>query len=141
MYAEISALESLLYAKHDPEVALATHEAFFNRQREDGLIPSVSMADPTFDPKPVSDWSGSSIVSIVARALLWMPYYGKEEDLEIVMRRWVAAWSRADKLETIMHPIKGSGYPNCIWADMTSTLIQFMEFVDRLGLLKTPDSN
>ena len=41
IWLEISALESLLYAKYDPDVALATHELFFDHQREDGLIPAV----------------------------------------------------------------------------------------------------
>ena len=40
-WLEISALESLLYARYDPDVALATHELFFDHQREDGLIPAV----------------------------------------------------------------------------------------------------
>ena len=40
IWAENAALESLLYAKYDPEMALGTHELFFNLQREDGLIPA-----------------------------------------------------------------------------------------------------
>ena len=41
MWAETSMLEGLLYAGDDPQVALGTHEIFFNTQRTDGLMPAV----------------------------------------------------------------------------------------------------
>ena len=41
MWAETSMLEGLLYASDDPQVALGTHEIFFNSQRADGLMPAV----------------------------------------------------------------------------------------------------
>lgn len=46
VFAECSALEGFLYAKHDPEVALGNHEIFFENQRADGLIPAVVSQPP-----------------------------------------------------------------------------------------------
>lgn len=42
LWLENAAWESLLYARHDPEVALGTHELFFRFQREDGLLPCIT---------------------------------------------------------------------------------------------------
>lgn len=39
IWLECAPLESLVYGKHAPEVALATHDAFFHHQREDGYLP------------------------------------------------------------------------------------------------------
>src|SRR5688572_18171759 len=41
LWLESSALESLLWADEDPEVAINTHDLFFHFQREDGLVPCV----------------------------------------------------------------------------------------------------
>jgi len=49
LWAETSMLEGLLFARYDPEVALGTHEIFFNTQRPDGLMPAVILAK-------VPDW-------------------------------------------------------------------------------------
>ena len=98
-------------------------------------FPSISVSDPRFDPKPRSDWSGSAVVTLATRALLWMPYYGKQEDLKDLMRRWIAAWLREDKFEACLHPVTGRGYPKDMWSNQTCTCLPFIEFADRLGLL------
>jgi hypothetical protein len=46
LWLECSALESLLWAEEDPEVAIATHDLFFHFQRGDGLIPGVITDTP-----------------------------------------------------------------------------------------------
>ena len=64
-----------------------------------------------------------------------MPYYGKQEDLKVLMQRWIAAWSQQDKLESVLHPVTGKGYAGDLWTNVTCTCIVFTEFVDRLGVL------
>ncbi len=44
LWLENVALESLLYAKTDPDAAIGTHELFFRFQREDGLFPCIAGA-------------------------------------------------------------------------------------------------
>ena len=39
VWLECAPLESLVYAKHDPEIAISTHDIFFHCQREDGYLP------------------------------------------------------------------------------------------------------
>lgn len=41
VWLENSVLESLLYARVSPEVALGTHDIFFELQRDDGLFPAI----------------------------------------------------------------------------------------------------
>ena len=41
LWAENTLLEAYLYARHDPEVALNTHDLYLATQRPDGLMPSV----------------------------------------------------------------------------------------------------
>lgn len=45
VWLECAPLESLVYAPVAPEVALATHEVFFDLQREDGYLPCNVKAD------------------------------------------------------------------------------------------------
>ena len=47
IWLECAPLESLVYGKHAPEVARATHDAFFHHQRQDGYIPfNISINGP-----------------------------------------------------------------------------------------------
>jgi hypothetical protein len=39
VWLECAPHESLVYGKHNPQVALSTHEIFFHHQREDGYLP------------------------------------------------------------------------------------------------------
>ena len=45
IWLECAPLESLVYGKHAPDVARATHDAFFQNQREDGYLPCIVSAN------------------------------------------------------------------------------------------------
>lgn len=45
VWLECCPLESLVYGKHAPEVARASHDVFFHHQREDGYLPCIVNAN------------------------------------------------------------------------------------------------
>jgi hypothetical protein len=71
IWLECAPYESLVYAKHAPEVAKATHEAFFHHQREDGYIPF------NIGKKPFCD-AIQMVVPIAATALETADLLGDE---------------------------------------------------------------
>lgn len=63
IWLECAPLESLVYGKHAPEVARATHDAFFQHQREDGYLPCIVSG------KGISTAQIQMVVPIAATAL------------------------------------------------------------------------
>ncbi len=59
-------------------------------------LPSIAQNDPTFvRPIPRNSWGGASQALTALRTPRWMPFYGKEAELQHLMRRWVEAIARA----------------------------------------------
>ena len=58
-------------------------------------LASIAMDDPTFvRPIPRNSWGGASQALTALRAPRWMPYYGKQAELDHVMQQWCSAIMR-----------------------------------------------
>jgi len=96
-------------------------------------LPSVSVGDPQFVKEPPENcWGGPSQALTALRAPRWFRHYGKDEDLNEFMRRWVEAILRSEAFMQQMDPWTGEfstspGYSPAMCA--------FIDFLDRLGLL------
>jgi hypothetical protein len=106
-------------------------------------FPSVSISDPCFpepfDTKTLSAWNGWTMGPSQLRLLLWMDYYGKSSDLEIIMQTWVKACCREIEVPFSegINPrsgefTKSSPYLSC-------SMLFFLYSVKRLGLAGKAD--
>src|SRR5260370_2185232 len=66
------------------------------------------MDDPTFvRPIPRNSWGGASQALTALRAPRWMPYYGKQTELNRMMQQWCEAISRHTEFRQQMDPLTG----------------------------------
>jgi hypothetical protein len=96
-------------------------------------LPSISIADPAFVTSlPANSWGGASQALTALRAPQWFAYYGKQDDLRILMSRWVDAMTATADFMQQMNPWTGefstsTGY--------SPSMLVYLDFVNRLGLL------
>jgi hypothetical protein len=106
-------------------------------------LPSIAMDDPTFvRPIPRNSWGGASQALTALRSPRWMPYYGKQAELNHMMQQWCSAIvaavgataesTRASAFRQQMDPITGvftqpdpGGYSPCA--------LTFLDFARRLS--------
>lgn len=112
------------------------YERYIRNPQEFGTpfpLPSVSIGDPQFVHEfRTNTWGGPSQALTALRAPRWFEHYGKFDDLEVLMRRWVEAIVAAPAFMQQMNPWTGEfsfaeGYSPCMCV--------FIDFVDRLGAL------
>jgi hypothetical protein len=97
-------------------------------------LPSIAANDPSFVKSlPKNSWGGASQALTALRAPRWFEYYGKSDDLKHLMTRWVEAILRAPAFMQQMNPWTGEFSTS---AGYSPAMCVFIEFVDRLGLLK-----
>ena len=107
LWLESSALESLLWAKEDPQVAINTHELFFHFQREDGLIPGV------VTDTPLPETAGASVVYGQLQQLVplarttWQ--LAQETQDESFLERGYASGARFDDWMVTHRQTRGTG--------------------------------
>jgi hypothetical protein len=135
----------------DPHKDRAIFEAVWTLQLHNpkafwGAYPlaSIAMDDPTFvRPIPRNSWGGASQALTALRAPRWMPYYGKQAELNHMMQQWCSALMRhmgeaktpADQMKLFrqqMDPLTGEftqedpgGYSPCA--------LTFLDFARRLS--------
>jgi hypothetical protein len=98
-------------------------------------FPSVALNDGHFTWQTIPNaWSGPSMGLTALRAPRWLIHYGREPMLNELMRRWVGAILRNGVFMQQMNPI--SGVFSCHQGYTPTTLV-FVDFVQRLGLLKS----
>lgn len=96
-------------------------------------LPSISVSDPDFAGDfPKNSWGGASQALTALRAPRWFEYYGKIEDLNFLMMRWVEAILAAPGFMQQMNPWTGE-FSTSI--DYSPAMCVFIDFVDRLGIL------
>jgi hypothetical protein len=107
-------------------------------------FPSSALNEPTFvRPIPRNSWGGASQALTALRAPRWMPYYGKQAELDHVMQQWCSALMRpmaeaispADQMKLFrqqLDPLTGEftqddpgGYSPCA--------LTFLDFARRLS--------
>lgn len=96
-------------------------------------LPSIAMDDPAFvRPIPRNSWGGATQALTALRAPRWMPYYGKQAELDHMMQQWCEAISRHTEFRQQMDPLTGdftqkdpSGY--------SPAALVYLDYIRRLG--------
>lgn len=99
-------------------------------------FPSLSVADPDFRQEAAgNDWGFYAQGLTALRALRWMDAYGKGDDLKILMRAWVQAFTASQDLffTQELHPLSGVPSQSSAW--YSSSMLFYLHAVRRLGLL------
>jgi hypothetical protein len=93
-------------------------------------LPSIAVSDPAF-VRDLSEnsWGGPSQALTALRAPRWFEYYGKQSDLQYLMRRWIEAILAAPDFMQQLNPWTGEfstskGY--------SPAMCVFIDFVHRL---------
>jgi hypothetical protein len=93
-------------------------------------FPSIATNDPAFIGSfPENSWGGASQALTALRAPRWMSHYGKEEDLNHLMNRWIEAILRAPAFMQQMNPWTGEFNTS---PSYSPAMLVFTSFVERL---------
>lgn len=97
-------------------------------------IPSMAVDDPHFVKGfPYNCWGSNSQALTVLRALFWMPFYGRENDLRAIYRRWLRAQLKYNNcFPQEINPFDGSSIGTC--GHYSPAYIVFIEGVKRFLL-------
>jgi hypothetical protein len=115
-----------IYARH-----IKNPEAFWTPYP----LPSVAANDPSFvKPIPINSWGGASQALTALRTPRWFYHYGKAEDHQHLMQKWVEAISRSDYFMQQIDPWTGE-FTESKTKDYSPAMLVFVDFVERLGLL------
>jgi hypothetical protein len=96
-------------------------------------FPSIAMDDPTFvRPIPRNSWGGASQALTALRAPRWMPYYGKQAEMERLMQQWCAAIMRHTEFRQQMDPLTGD-FTQPDPGGYSPAALVFLHFAHRLG--------
>jgi len=96
-------------------------------------LPSIAVGDPTFaSGLPHNSWGGPSQALTALRAPRWFVHYGRQTDLNELMRCWVGAILRAPDFMQQMDPWTGVFSTSAGYSPAMCVLI---DFVDRLALI------
>jgi hypothetical protein len=101
-------------------------------------LTSIAENDPAFvRPIPRNSWGGATQALTALRAPRWMAFYGKQAELEHMMRQWVEAISRHTEFRQQMDPETGeftqkdpSGY--------SPAALVYLDFIERLSRSAAP---
>ena len=96
-------------------------------------MPAVAISDPTWVQKlDGNSWGFYSQGLTALRSMRWMPAYGREAEMEELMRRWVSAWSHSETTPfgQELHPITGQPSKCAPW--YSSCMLYFLHAIRRL---------
>ena len=129
---------SNLFCEHvlDQEMADKIYKRYLRHEHEFWTpypMASMSPSDPLFKKeREGNDWSYFSQGLTALRALRWMDDYGYGEDLEQLMRIWVDALVRSEKIKFSqeLDPFTGEMSKGCEW--YSATMLFFIHCIKRL---------
>lgn len=95
-------------------------------------FPSTALNDPAFvRPIPRNSWGGPSQALTALRATRWMPHYGKQAELNQLMRQWCEAIVRDGDFRQQMDPVTGKFTQPDLGGYSPAALL-FLDFARRL---------
>jgi hypothetical protein len=133
--------EHVVHPQHDRHI----FEAVWTRQIHNPQafwapfpLTSIAENDPAFvRPIPRNSWGGATQALTALRAPRWMAFYGKQAELEHLMRQWVEAISWHTEFRQQMDPETGeftqkdpSGY--------SPAALVYLDFIERLSHSAAP---
>jgi hypothetical protein len=96
-------------------------------------FPSIAMDDPAFvRPIPRNSWGGATQALTALRTPRWMPHYGKQKELDHLMRQWVEAISRYTEFRQQMDPLTGD-FTRADASGYSPAALVYLDFVRRLA--------
>ena len=91
------------------------------------------MDEPTFvRPIPRNSWGGASQALTALRAPRWMPYYGKQAELNHLMQQWTEAISRHTEFRQQMDPLTGD-FTQADPSGYSPAALVYCDFIQRLS--------
>jgi len=96
-------------------------------------FPAVSISDPTWVQNlPGNSWGFYSQGLTALRTLRWMEKYGRANEMEEIMAKWVSAWSQSTTTPfgQELHPITGQPSESSAW--YSSCMLYFLHAIRRL---------
>ena len=95
-------------------------------------FPSISKSDPAFVKElPPNCWGGNTQALTALRALMWLPKYGKHDEKERLLKRWMRAFIDYDSpLTQELNPF--TGVPNGSGGGYMPSLFIFKEAAELL---------
>jgi hypothetical protein len=96
-------------------------------------LSSIALDDPTFvRPIPRNSWGGASQALTALRAPRWMVHYGKQVELNELMRQWCAAIMRHTEFRQQIDPQTGD-FTQPDPGGYSPAALVFLNFSNRLG--------
>jgi hypothetical protein len=97
-------------------------------------LTSIAMDDPTFvRPIPRNSWGGASqALTVCVTGVPWMPYYGKQAELNHMMQQWCEAISRHTEFRQQMDPLTGD-FTQADPSGYSPAALVFLEFARQLN--------
>jgi hypothetical protein len=103
-------------------------------------LTSIAMDDPTFvRPIPRNSWGGASQALTALRTPRWMPWYGKQAEMNHMMQQWCEAISRHTEFRQQMDPLTGD-FTQADPSGYSPAALVFLEFARQLSKF-TPSNN
>ena len=137
-YLSISAMS--LYQEHvlEGDTAERIYRKHFRNPSEFWTafpFPSLAANDPAFrKTRTGNDWGYYSEGLTALRALCWMDDYGKSDDLNELLSRWVMALANAENSRFAQEIDPLTGEPAQVSQWYSSAMLLFLHGVKRLGL-------
>ena len=96
-------------------------------------LTSIAMDDPTFvRPIPRNSWGGATQALTALRVPRWMPYYGKQTEMNHLMQQWVEAISRHTEFRQQMDPQTGD-FTQTDPSGYSPAALVYLDFIRRLS--------
>ena len=96
-------------------------------------LTSIAQDDPAFvRPIPRYSWGGASQALTALRAPRWMAHYGKQAELEVLMRQWCEAIMRHGEFRQQVDPQTGE-FTQPDPGGYSPTALAFLSFASALG--------
>jgi len=96
-------------------------------------LSSIAMDDPSFvRPIPRNSWGGASQALTALRAPRWMPFYGKQAELNHLMQQWCSAVMRHAEFRQQMDPLTGD-FTQPDPGGYSPAALVFLDFARRLS--------
>ncbi len=96
-------------------------------------LPSIALDDPSFvRPIPRNSWGGATQALTALRAPRWMPFYGKQDALDHMMRQWCEAISRHTEFRQQMDPLTGD-FTQADPSGYSPAALVYLDYIRRLA--------
>ena len=96
-------------------------------------LPSIALDDPSFvRPIPRNSWGGATQALTALRAPRWMPYYGKQAELDHMMQQWSEAISRHTEFRQQMDPLTGD-FTQADPSGYSPAALVYLDYIRRLS--------